>query len=205
LSCSASERRHFPCGRDAPRGPQVEQNQAPAPIGQRFLLRPRASLKASSGTVWPTSATLTAGDFARVSGARRCALSKRGPARGIARIAPRKAPRSRIPQQAQRRGRQPVERGRERPSALHSDRIVRIERAWANHHGRTNRGHVMSNKMWGGRFTARRRHHGGKSTLRSISIRSFTAKTLPASIAHAQMLAKQGIISAQMRKRSFTV
>ena len=63
----------------------------------------------------------------------------------------------------------------------------------------------MSNKMWGGRFSAE--PDGVMAEINaSIDVdRKLYRQDIAASKAHAEMLAKQGIISAQDAKRSFTV
>src|SRR3979409_965785 len=179
------------------------------------LSAPAPSLKLSAGTRRASSATLMAATSPRASGAMRRAVSPprragRGAAapRGLQPGAPPRTPA--IALEARNpvyRKADPRDQSRCNPwvfGVAPSGRrgcLLGTDRHDRTNPGRAKRGSSMSNKMWGGRFSGK---PGAVMAQINASIdvdRKLYRQDIAASKAHARMLAKQGIISAQDAKK----
>ena len=192
------ERRHFLAAGHAPGRPEIEQHGAAAPVGQRA-----PACRRRPGRRGPARCSGLLADVKRRHFARAPTARFAGPGRppagrpaSAARIA-LQGRRSRIPPQARRRRRR---RRRARITAS-APLGVACAVAWIGSviGGETSVDaprRVMSNKMWGGRFAS-----GPDAIMEEINAsidfdRHLYRQDIAASKAHAAMLAKQGIITA---------
>src|SRR5262249_55230005 len=198
LLLKPGERRHLLAARHAPRGPQVEQRGPALPAGKRLLGAGRV-LEGERRQVQAGVGDAHRRDLAARERRDPLGGGERARAGGVAGIATEgRNPVYRRPAQCRDRSRcnhygfaPPGRRACRGGSARHD----RMDRRFAN------LGSSMSNKMWGGRFSAQPDAVMAEINTSIDVDRKLFRQDIAASKAHAEMLAKQGIISTQDAKK----
>src|SRR5262245_5210964 len=190
FSLERVERRHLLAAGHAPGGPQIEQHRAPAPIGEAVLVPPRVP-EGEVGQAQRRIGDRERGHFPARQ--RRQALRQvdRAGAGGIGRIA-LQGPDPVYRRQSGGDAGDTAGHDHGKPLLAMGSRCV-----FGPGHSRRNLGRrAMSNKMWGGRFRT-----SPDAVMEDINAsvdfdRHLFRQDIAASQAHAAMLAKQGIITA---------
>src|SRR5262245_11393690 len=190
LSFEGVERRHLFAAGHAPGGPQVEQHGASAPVGE-VALRPLGIAEGNIGQAQRLIGDRESGHFPARKRRQALCHRRRGSACPVCRIALQRSDPVYRRQSGGDAGDTTGHDHGKPPFGVGSRSSVRSD------HNRQNLGRrAMSNKMWGGRFRT-----SPDSIMEDINAsidfdRHLFRQDIAASQAHAAMLAKQGIITA---------